>query len=1069
MSVRTRWVGYGQPAAQALRQAIDEAKAGDPLSPVSVVVPSNHVGVATRRLLASGSLGPLSGRGTGMAAVNFLTVYRLGELLGAATLAGQGRRPVSTPVIGAALRAALAVQPGVFAPVATHPATETALIGAYRELRDLSGATLQALADQSRRAADVVRLHQTSRRQLEHSWYDEEDLLDAAVVSLVDDRAAELGSVLVYLPQRVSRHGARLLGAVAGRRSLSIIAGTTGVETADREVVLSVRRLDGSPAYPDHGPPEPAVVDADRTRIVTASDADEEVRAGLRRVMDAVRAGTPLDRIAVLFASPEPYGRLAHEQLAAADVATNGTAIMPLSARIAGRTLLGLLALPAGDFRRDEVFAWMAGARLFRQGRAGPIAAWERLSRDAGVVTGRDQWDRLLARFAEELESDADADGDDADAPAWRADRWRASAQQARELRTFVLDLIDDLGRAASAPRAWPAWARWGRDHLDGLLGGEAERRGWPPVEQRAAERVERALDRLACLGQVEGSVGLDVFTRTLELELEVDLGRVGRMGEGVLVAPISMGVGLALDLVVVLGLAEGVLPTPTRDDSLLPDRERSATGEDLPLRAEGVERQHRQLLAAMAASSRQILCVPRGDLRGSKERIPCRWVLQVAGTLSGQTWYSEDLLAPHRSDAPWLEHVASFDAGLRSVTFPVSDQEYRLRSLLSAGPNPTAVGGPATDSSVADAVFTAGTELIAARRGRRFTRFDGNLAGLDVPSPAAGVTSATRIEGWVSCPFAYLLHDLLDVEEVENPEEELEITPLTRGSLVHDVLERFITEVLARPATEQPAPSQPWTRADRRRLIEIAEHVCSDYEHRGMTGRPIFWQRDKRRLVAELLQALDLDDRHRAAHAARPVAAELAFGFPGSAVGTVAIDLPDGRCVHFRGRADRVDVGADGTVHVVDYKTGKADGYRDLAEDNPDQGGRRFQLLVYGQAARALRGDPDLAVRAEYWFVSSKGKFKQIGYRVTPEVLARVGETLGTIVEGIEGGVFPPYPTATSTTPRFVACSFCDPDGLGVVDLRRAWERKLDDPGLAGFVGLVEPGNGSGPGAAGG
>ena len=106
--------------------------------------------------------------------------------------------------------------------------------------------------------------------------------------------------------------------------------------------------------------------------------------------------------------------------------------------------------------------------------------------------------------------------------------------------------------------------------------------------------------------------------------------------------------------------------------------------------------------------------------------------------------------------------------------------------------------------------------------------------------------------------------------------------------------------------------------------------------------------------------------------------------------------------------------------------------------------------------------------MRAEYWFVSSKGKFKQIGYRVTPEVVARVGETLGTIVEGIEAGVFPPYPTASSTTPSFLACPYCDPDGLGVVDLRRAWERKRHDPGLAGFVRLVEPG-GSGPGATGG
>lgn len=1044
-TVHARWVPYGRAAAEALRQAVAEAKRGDPLQPVSVVVPSNHVGVATRRLLASGRLGPVSERGTGIAAVSFLTVYRLGELLGAASLAAAGRRPVSTPVVGAALRAVLAERPGVFAPVAGHPATETALVGAYRELRDLSNGALDALAGQSRRAADVVRLQRAARRRLDGDWYDEEDLLDAAIASLDDDPslATGLGSVVVHLPERLTGHGADLLRALSVHVPTAIIAGTTGAEPADAEVVRSVTRLGGVPALPLDDHPG-LLVRVDRTRIVTTSDADEEVRAAVRGVMEAVRGGTPLDRIAILFAGPEPYARLVHEQLAAVELPMNGTAVMPLTARITGRTLLGLLALPEGQFRRDELFAWLAGAPLLHRGRPAPVGAWERCSREAGVVAGREHWDRLLARAADELDAEAEADEHDPEAPAWRSGRRREAAESARGLRAFVLGLIDDLGRAASEVRAWPAWSSWARDHLDALLGGGDRREQWPLVERRAAERVERALERLACLGEVEDGVPIEVFTRTLELELEVDLGRVGRMGEGVLVAPLALGVGLDLDLVVVLGLAEGILPAPTRDDSLLPDRERAAAGDELASRSSGLERQHRHWLAALAGADRHLLCVPRGDLRGNKQRIPCRWVLAVAGELAGETWYSGDLLAPHR-DAPWLEHVASFDAGLRSVAFPVSDQEYRLRALLAEG-----------GSEQHDPGLHAGATVLADRRSRRFTRFDGNLAGLTVPSPAEGVTSATRIEGWVACPFAYLLRDVLGVEPVENPEDAVEITPLARGSLVHEVLETFLVEVLARPEAAQPDPSERWTAADRARLVEIAEQVCAGYEARGITGRPVFWQRDKRRLIIELLRTLDLDDAHRAAHDTRPLATELAFGFHDAAVDTVAIALPDGRAVRFRGRADRVDLGADGTVHVVDYKTGRADPYTGLSEDDPDQGGRRFQLVVYGQAARMLHGDQEAPVRAEYWFVSAKGKFKRIGYPVTPAVVARVGETLETIVDGIEHGVFPPHPTSSSTA-LWVECPFCDPDGLGVVDLRRAWDRKREDPGLAGFVSLVE------------
>ena len=266
-------------------------------------------------------------------------------------------------------------------------------------------------------------------------------------------------------------------------------------------------------------------------------------------------------------------------------------------------------------------------------------------------------------------------------------------------------------------------------------------------------------------------------------------------MGEGVLVAPVSMGVGLDLDLVVVLGLAEGSFPGPTRDDSLLPDHERAATGDELPLRAARIERQHRQLLAALAGASRQLLCVPRGDLRRSQERVPSRWVLDIASSLAGEPWWSEELLGAERD---WLVHVASFDAGLRRVAFPAAEQEYRLRSLMahsSSGP------GTAALAALGDPTVDRGAEVVAARRSDRFTRFDGNLAGMAVPSPTERGTSATRLEGWASCPFGHFLRNILDVDEVENPEDELQITPRDRGSLVHDVLERFIDEVLAATA----------------------------------------------------------------------------------------------------------------------------------------------------------------------------------------------------------------------------------------------------------------------------
>ncbi len=758
---------------------------------------------------------------------------------------------MSTPVLAAGLRRALAADAGVFAEVAGHPATEMALVAAYRELRDLSAGALDALAAQSARAADVVRLGRIARAVLASQWYDEEDLIDAAVAVLGTDEAARraLGPVVVYLPERLTRHGASLVNTVSKYFDVLVLAGTTGHAAADTEVARSVGRLDvegGSPGRPAGFDPLDHLGVA-TARVVTTSDADEEVRAAVRAVTDAARKGTSLERVAILYPDPGPYARLVHEQLSAAGIAHNGPAVVPLTARVAGRALIGMLNLPQANFGREAVFAWLAGAPVRDRDGSVPTTAWERVSRRAGVVAGRDHWDRLLTTYAEDCEADAELADRDPDAPGWKADSLRQEAAWARDLRRFVVGLVDDLDAAARTTMPWAERARWARQWLSGLLGSEHGLARWPLAEQKAAERVERSLDRLSRLGSVDGPAGLDVFARALQLELEADLARQGRMGEGVMFGPVGMGVGLDVELVVVLGLAEGSLPAPVADGSLLPDHEREAAGGELTLRADGVERQHRQLLASLAGASRQLLTVPRGDLRRSSGRVPSRWVLDIASALAGERTWSDDLFG---ADYDWLGHVASYDAGLRQVGFPATEQEYRLRSLLA---HPHGAPARAALDSLGDPVLSSGAEAVAERAGDRFTRFDGNLAGLAVPSPADLVTSATRLEGWAICPFAYFLHEILKVEPVENPEDRLTISPLVLGSLVHEILEKFILAVLARPLDRQPAAGGPWSGTDAVLLAGLASDLCDRYEGRGVVGRPILWQGQRRRLLAQL------------------------------------------------------------------------------------------------------------------------------------------------------------------------------------------------------------------------
>ncbi len=363
------------------------------------------------------------------------------------------------------------------------------------------------------------------------------------------------------------------------------------------------------------------------------------------------------------------------------------------------------------------------------------------------------------------------------------------------------------------------------------------------------------------------------------------------------------------------------------------------------------------------------------------------------------------------------------------------------------------AVGGERWVAS--EPAVAPGLALARARAGRDFTRFDGNLAALRArlaaisPAAADRVTSPTRLQTWAGCPHAYFVQTVLHVDPVERPEDIMQLAPIERGNLVHQILDRFVGEVRGRPDA-----GRPWRNTDRARLREIAEEECAIAEASGVTGRRLLWHRDRRLILAELGAFLDADQAYRLDGAVETLATELPFGMTNGAGAAVEVPLGDGRVVRVRGMADRVDRRADGTLVVIDYKTGSEGPYKALSHDDPVTAGTHLQLPVYAYAARAAFGARATDVEAYYWFVG-KGKNRKVGYEVDAEVDGLFTTALRLIVDGIEGGVFPLRPKEPAPSP-FISCYYCDPDGMGTTDRWREWERKHDAPELAGYSSLA-------------
>jgi ATP-dependent helicase/nuclease subunit B len=548
-------------------------------------------------------------------------------------------------------------------------------------------------------------------------------------------------------------------------------------------------------------------------------------------------------------------------------------------------------------------------------------------------------------------------------------------------------------------------------------------------------------------------------------------------------VGPVSDAIGLAADVVIIVGMAEGLLPARPGEDPLLPDDARLLTDGQLPTARQRLDRQHRHLLAALAGGSQQVIATyPRGDLRRGGQRVPSRWLLPTLRRLTGTpTFQATDPLV---ANGVSIVEVASYVSGIERADVPCSNQEWWQRSAAAARHAGDAPEGPTFDGAglsqllAGDSVAQAALALRDGRGRAEFSRFDGMIPGALLPDPTGGRRIApTALEAWTACPHGYLVQFVLGVSAIEEPEEVLRISALERGTVMHQALEWWLQAEIDEGRV--PEPDQPWSAQARARLLNQARLACEQAEQKGVTGYPVLWDEDRASILADLTAFVGADDVRRAELGSVPIATELAFGI--DAEPPVSFDLGDGRTLSLKGKADRVDRTPGGLI-AIDYKSGLAKAYQDLGPGDPTKSGSRFQLPVYALAAQQRygmqsgeaglpnqagqhdqagqpnhagqhdqAGQPNQPVWAEYWFTSRRGRFERVGFLVDDAVLAKTRTALRTVVDAITSGIFPARPLSESGAWNCAACT-----AAGHPEVQRAWLAKSGDPVIDGYLAML-------------
>jgi len=1035
----------------ALADAVERARAADPLAPVTVLVGHVLLRPYLRRMLAARSIAQLN--------VNFLQPHELAEQLSPADAAP--RQALSPGANRLLVREIAASAQGYFAGVAGREGFAEALGRLFREL-ELGGFSAvgfaRAAADVSQGpSANAAKLDELARLYGDYQrrrapFATHAERFEGADPAHMDgplllfglwsppelqlrmiERIAAAATVTAFLPRAgiaaddpVAPLRQRLLAAGAGVTDLPVVDAASPGERVARAIF--------------RGPGQPAV-DAGDVALVSAPDTVREVWEAARACLHWARDGMRFHEMAVVYRNREPYRALVDEIFSEAGIETYLHDGRLLSDHPLGRRLLALLDLAAdAKFSRAKVMEFLTETRVSGEAAAAHgfrPSEWETYTREAGVVEGREQWDERLSRLAREKREAAHAEGYE-----WLRDH----ADRVDALRAFVAEFHRALAsRADEAP--WD-------EHIDWLARIAA-------TYACGTEPLIDALRDLKALGEVTRLATFAIFCRAVRDDLESrdstavlkePIRLFGRRGVAVMDA--SSLRHLRFRAVHMLGVAERAWPPPRRPDPLLLEDERRAVNAAgagvLPLRTEPDDQPLEFWLGLQSAREQLAVSYARSDSGGSGKHLPSYFFRAVADALAGRRI---DLGEIEGSGV--VRRIAAGRLASDDLESAVTHAEYD-RGLVRAALEGVEPAG------VAALMRTTGTfaRAIDARRqrwGHALTAHDGVMLSDEAIAAARGrsdfaagrAVSPSRMETYATCPYQYFLQYVLRIQPVEEPEKVERIDALERGSLIHAILERFLRAV----GREDP-PGSARREAHLAMLDEAFEVESADRVARGVTGRPLIWEMDRRQISEDLVRWYDAEVRDSGA--LLPGAQEVRFGPAHGGYGVedpLSSDVPlrlnvGARELLFQGRIDRVDWDDGRRIfRVIDYKTGRP---RDKSAFDH---GRALQLPVYLRAAAGLLGIGHLRGEAQYFYVSSRGNF--VRRTLTGEDLeARAAEfeqVLETIAGGVDGGMFAPAPEPNSI------CKWCDYRAVCDARIDVVMQRKQDDPRAAAYRAMGE------------
>ena len=250
---------------------------------------------------------------------------------------------------------------------------------------------------------------------------------------------------------------------------------------------------------------------------------------------------------------------------------------------------------------------------------------------------------------------------------------------------------------------------------------------------------------------------------------------------------------------------------------------------------------------------------------------------------------------------------------------------------------------------------------------------------------------SPTALETYLQCPFQYFGSRLLRLQTAPlRPEERLDF--LTQGNIVHEVLARWFAE----PGEIAPLFEEVFARVLAEKRIPVAYQT----------------ERVRNAILDDLL-AFTRSERFPAGKFDSRMEEKFEFALDES--------------LRISGKIDRLDVAADGSAYVVDYKYSNAQNTKNR-RDNPNL----LQAPLYLMAVEKFFG----LRAAGMYYIGLKGGIQNIGWEsseLPPDWLEGARARTLQIVDNIRAGRVEVHPTDRDK------CRFCDCADICRIDVGEA------------------------------